>query len=224
MKNILKMFYTIIEKIRLPQTKHTKGLFLIALAKKILILLLFYFYGCSCNCGNEDYIKIPESILKKADNFIISNVGKEFFDKNIKIDLIKSKLVDSYFELHYKMQIENKTYVDEDIHFYVDSLGNIAADRDIIGIPDCKLNPSYCNFNIDEMQAKIIAEKKGLEPGIKEWKIGFLWNEKWQRYLWHILNVLYEAEGSNGYIGNGKEVIIDPSNGEVLEFNEWKIR
>ncbi|MBP7542614.1 MAG: hypothetical protein KA747_03300, partial [Ignavibacteriaceae bacterium] len=73
-------------------------------------------------------------------------------------------------------------------------------------------------------QAFKIAIKEGLKPGIKEWSQKFLWNAKFNRYVWQIISTLEESQGSQGFRGSGEEIIIDASTGEKLDFNEWKVR
>jgi hypothetical protein len=192
-----------------------------------VILVLFaaiYFYSCSCNCGNENMIQIPDNVINKANEFLISNYGKDFFEKYISLDMVRTQYDHPYFNMVYDFQIPNKSYNDELIKFSVDSLGKIADDREVTGVCNCQEHSEYCRFNIDKTQVKNIASRKGLEEGIKEWKVGLLWNEKYQRYLWHVLNTLQETGDSINYRGNGKEVVIEPDSGKVLEFNEWNLK
>ncbi|MBA4252038.1 MAG: hypothetical protein C0425_10960 [Chlorobiaceae bacterium] len=189
----------------------------------ILLLCAFYFYSCTCRtCGAEE-IKLPATVKVSADEFIISYTGKNFFDSYIKFDPIRSQSLGNEFLLVYEFKMKEKSFVDELITFSIDSTGNIISTKDIVGIPSVLENPNSVNFEIDEAAAREIAKENKLEPGIKEWKVGFMWNAKWQRYVWHILNTLSEGEGSHGYRGSGKEMIIAPSNGEVLEYNEWNV-
>ena len=71
-------------------------------------------------------------------------------------------------------------------------------------------------------QLKLLNDS-GLEKGIKPWKTGFLWNPNLKQYTWHILSTSSESQSSEGFRGNGKEIIIDPNSGLVLEMNDWHV-
>lgn len=80
-----------------------------------------------------------------------------------------------------------------------------------------------CDFNITEEKAIKIATDNGLEKGIKPWKTGFIWDPNLKQYTWHILSTSSESKSSEGFRGNGKEIIIDPNSGLVLEMNDWHV-
>lgn len=190
----------------------------------IAVIISYLFYSCSCNCKTERTNEIPQALVKKSNEFIISKVGQIFFDKYISIDLARTKLSASNYEMVYDFYIPEKSFVKSKIKFTFDSTGNINEQREIIGIPNCIEDSTSCVFNIDEIAAKEIAVKNGLEKGIKDWKVGFLWNEKYKKYVWHILSTSFEKQTSEGFRGSGKELIINSYNGEILEFNDWNIR
>jgi hypothetical protein len=123
----------------------------------------------------------------------------------------------------YKLFIPEKPYVKAIIKFTVDSVGNVLKNRDIVGIPKCRYFPEECNFKIDKETASLIASEKGLKEGVKEWDAGFLWDFKRERYVWKILSTISEFGGEDNYKATGQEMIIDPTNGEVLALNDWKI-
>jgi hypothetical protein len=197
-----------------------KKIFLIVIA----LLVGFVIYSCSClTCGSKEEANVPLDVLEKADSFIVSKTGGHFFNNYIAIDFFRTKHTAPYYEMVYGLYIPEKSYVDALIKFTVDSVGNVVEKRDIIGIPNCRFYPLECEFNIDEQTARQIATDNGLEEGIKEWKAGFIWNAKYGKYVWHLLSTLEEMEGEFGYKAKGKEVIIDPSNGEVIALNDWDI-
>ena len=197
-----------------------KQIFLIVTA----LLVGFLIYSCSClTCGSKEEAIVPLDVLEKADSFIVSKTGEHFFNNYIAIDFLRTKHTAPYYEMVYKFYIPEKSYIDALIKFTVDSVGNVVGKRDIIGIPSCRFYPLGCEFNIDEQTARQIATDNGLEEGIKEWKAGFMWNAKYGKYVWHFLSTLEEMEGEFGYRAKGKEVIIDPSNGEVIALNDWNI-
>ena len=188
------------------------------------LLVGFLIYSCSClTCGSKEEANVPLEVLEKANSFIVSKTGEQFFQDYITTDFYRTKHTPPYFEMVYSLYIPEKSYVDVLIKFTVDSVGNVVKNRDIIGIPNCYYYPQECEFNIDEQTARQVATDNGLEEGIKEWKVGFIWNAKYGKYVWHLLSTLEEMEGEFGYRAKGKEVIIDPSNGEVIALNDWNI-
>ena len=190
----------------------------------VIILATLTITSCSClSCEKQEEAEVPLNILEKSNNFIISKTGKDFFDKNITADFFRTKHTPPYYEMVYKLFMPDKPYVNALIKFTVDSVGNVVEKRDIVGIPRCRYFPEECNFNIDEATARSIASNNGLQEGIKSWKVGFLWNFDRERYVWHILSTLEEMEGEFGYRGSGKEMIIDPVNGDVLAINDWRV-
>lgn len=178
--------------------------------------------GCKCPaCQRQEEAVIPSAILKKANQVIINKTGEEFFDKYIKPDFVKTKYTAPYYDVVYHFYMPEKPYVDALIKFSVDSTGAVAADRDFVGVPECK--DDNCNFSISEEQAVKIAKDNGLEAGVKEWQKGFIWDNKLKQYVWHILSTLQESTGSEGKRSKGKEIVIDPNTGMVLATNEWRI-
>ena len=48
--------------------------------------------SCKClSCGNGEEAEVPIQVLAKADSFIISTTGKEFFGKYITADFFRTK-------------------------------------------------------------------------------------------------------------------------------------
>jgi len=197
------------------------SLFITALAFLIGVAVLT---SCKCRaCSDQEEASVPVEILAKADAYIIKSTGKEFFNKYITTDFYRTKVTPPYYEMAYKMFMPEKSYVDAIIKFTVDSLGNVMKNRDIVGIPRCRNFPEECNFNIDEETAMLIASEMGLKEGVKEWDAGFLWDFKLERYVWRILSTLDEFGGEENYKATGQEMVIDPSTGEVIALNDWRI-
>jgi hypothetical protein len=200
---------------------------LIKYAAKILMFFLlisfsFVLYACACNCGAQEDAEIPASVIKKANQFIIEKTGEIFFKEYIRLDLSRSKEKGDKYTMAYRLILPGKSYVNEIIEFDIDQNGNVMNEDNAKGIPNCK--DGECNFDIDETQAKNIAQNAGLKAGVIDWKMEFIWNEKHNSYVWHILSTEYESKGSEGFRGNGEEILIDPNSGEVLEKNEWFVR
>lgn len=190
----------------------------------MVLLAVAVLTSCTCSsCGKGEEAEVPVEVLVKADSFIVATTGKDFFDKYITADFFKTKNTPPYYEMAYKLFMPEKPYVNATIKFTVDSVGNVLKNRDIVGIPKCRYFPEECNFKIDKQTAKLIASEKGLKEGIKEWDIGFLWDFKREKYVWKILSTLNEFGGNDIYKAMGQEMVIDPTNGEVLALNDWRI-
>lgn len=195
--------------------------------KYLLAAFIFFAIGinlssCSPDSGKQREAIVPFEVLHKANVFIISKTGLEFFTNYIATNFAKSKYIPPYYEVAYNLYIPEKPYVNALITFTVDGNGNVIKDRDIIGIPNCKNKPAQCNWQIDKDTAINIAEENGFAKGIKEWQVKFIWNPERQIYVWYILSTIREFTGDYGYRGIGKEMIIDPANGEMLALNDWK--
>lgn len=201
------------------QKLYTISLLIIAVLISIAVLT-----SCKCRtCQDQEQDSVPLEILTKADSFIIASTGKEFFQSYITPDFARTKHTPPYYEIAYKFFMPDKPYVDAIIKFTVDSVGNVIKNRDIVGIPRCLNFPEECDFNIDEQTARQIAGNLGLKDGVKEWDAGFMWDFKFNRYVWRILSTLTELGSDENYKATGQEMLIDPNSGEVLALNDWRI-
>jgi len=189
-----------------------------------LFIIIAALTSCKCRaCEDQEEGSVPLEVLAKADSFIITSTGKEFFNKYITADFYRTKHTPPYYEMAYKFFMPEKPYVSATIKFTVDSVGSVMKNRDIVGIPRCKNFPEECDFNIDEQTARQIASDMELKEGIKEWEAGFLWDFKLQRYVWRILSTLTEYSSGDNYKATGQEMVIDPNTGEVLALNDWRV-
>jgi hypothetical protein len=194
----------------------------------LAIILLFFAFilhsGCSCKpCSEQEESKIPLSILKKADQFIVSKTGGDFFKKYITIDFSQSKYIVPNYLMVYKFYIPEKPFVDELIRFTVDSAGKVLTQYEIVGIPDCNTNPLACDFVVDEKIAKQIAYENGLPKGIKDWKFDFIWEVKYNKYVWKIISTSKETLLQDQTRAEGNLIIIDPCNASVIQKESWRI-
>ncbi|MCK7525364.1 MAG: hypothetical protein MZV64_51015 [Ignavibacteriales bacterium] len=80
--------------------------------------------------------------MKKADQFIISKTGNDFFKKYITADFLQSKHIAPNYLMVYKFYMPEKPFVDELIRFTVDSSGKVLTQYEVVGIPDCNSNPN----------------------------------------------------------------------------------
>jgi len=191
----------------------------------IFILLLttsFLYSGCSCKPCSENS-EIPVNILKKANSFIISKTGDEFFKKYISVNFTRSKHITPNYLMVYRFYMPEKSFINEEIRFSVDSTGNILKRYEVVGIPECNANPNSCDFVVDEKIAKQIATQNGLAKGIKDWKVDFEWEATYKKYVWIVLSTERENKGEFGYRGAGEKIIIDPNDASVLNKDTWKI-
>jgi hypothetical protein len=187
-----------------------------------LVLLSFLINACRCpSCSRQEETVVPKDLLNRANDYIKQSTGNDFFEKYISPDFVRTKFTPPYYFLTYRLIMPGKPFVNTVIQFSIDSTGSVVKDRDIIGIPNCI--EGGCSFNITEEQAVKIAKDSGLDKGIKSWKTGFIWDPNLKQYTWHILSTSSESQSSEGFRGNGKEIIIDPNSGLVLEMNDWHV-
>ncbi len=195
------------------------GLFVLSFS----VSLGFVLNSCNCGCSIFSASDVPLNVLNKANDFIISKTGKEFFDKYITPDFALIKYKEPYYKMAYRFFIPDKPFVDELLTFSIDKNGKVDTTGEITGIPDYKNNPASCKFDINEKQAIKIAEDNGLKKGVNKWKVGLLWNQKYNQYLWHVLSTYSESGKGSNYNGSGKELLIDPNSGKVISANLWNI-
>ena len=80
---------------------------------------------------------------------------------------------------------------------------------------DCRKFPQKCEF-ISKAEARVIAQKVGLEEGIHEWQ--FRVNFVGDALFWVVNNAL--RPGYYGY--EGKQVTIDANSGNASALADWK--
>jgi hypothetical protein len=188
----------------------------------IVSLASFLFAACcTCSITNEDNHTVPKNIRMKADEFVISKTGKDFFDENINPDYQKTTKIKDGYLLIYNFSIPEKQ-IDAIIKFSIDTLGNILESNEVTGIPECITNPENCSF-ISKEEAIKIATNSGLEKGVKDWDIKFTWDPSLNKYLWDITSTIRETKGENIQRASGKTLLIDPNNGEIIKTNLWQI-
>ncbi len=188
----------------------------------VILSSIITYYSCSCSCMESQSV-VPGDILKKSNQFIVSKVGQNYFDKFIKPDVQDIKKIHSQYQMVYNFRIPDKPYVDTKIMFTVDSTGQVIDIKNVIGLPDCISSPEKCEFNINKEQAIKIAEKNNFQKGIKDWKIEFKWEPEKNQYVWSILSTLQETKSPAGFRGSGEIMLIDPNTGEVISQKPWHV-
>ncbi len=187
-----------------------------------LSFLLIGVASCSCNSASDAQSKIPDNIVSRGDDYLISKVGEQFFKSNIYFDAENSKETESGYYLSYRFVMKDKDFIDELISFVVNKNGRVIEKMPVTGIPDCIDANSDC-YKIDEDAAKKIAEENELAEGIKDWMIEFSWQSDYGKYTWHVLSVTQESGKVDDYKAKGEEIFIDPNTGEVLNKRKWNI-
>jgi hypothetical protein len=188
----------------------------------IIIFSSLVFAACCTGSSISREGNIPEQLQVKAEEFIISKTGEAFFDKNIQPDFKKTIKINDGYLMVYNFFIPDKE-IEGVIRFSIDTLGNVNRDKEIVGIPDCKLNPGDCLFSISKKEAVNIAASSGLDKGVKEWNVKFTWNMTHNKYLWDITSTLKESKGNGFHRAAGKTLLIDPNSGEIIDTNQWQI-
>jgi len=172
---------------------------------------------------NQNSDKIPEVLIKSSNRFVISKTGEEFFNNNIKPNYEKITKITNDYLMVYNFLIPDKKGIEGEIRFSIDTLGNVQKNKEIVGIPECLSNPENCSFNISKEEAVIIASTSGLEKGVKNWDVNFKWNSIYKKYAWEIISTLSESNGTEFQRANGKTMLIDPANGNIIETSDWQI-
>jgi len=188
----------------------------------IVISSLFFATCCTCSV-NQNSDKIPEVLIKSSNRFVISKTGEEFFNNNIKPNYEKITKITNGYLMVYTFSIPDKKGIEGEIRFSIDTLGNVQKNKEIVGIPECLSNPENCSFNISKEEAVIIASTSGLEKGVKNWDVHFKWNSIYKKYAWEIISTLSESNGTEFQRANGKTMLIDPANGNIIETSDWQI-
>ncbi len=193
----------------------------------LITIITIFIQSCSCKtCNQKDGFKIsvPDSIFKKADKFIISKVGSNFFKENFFKDYIRSKRIKDGYYIRYNYRSLDYEFVDEPVYFVVDTLGNVIKEKGVVGIPDCRYSPEMCDYNVNEEEAIAIAKENRLPAGIRQWDVSFRWQADLNRYIWHVLSTTWEIGNGDNYKARGEEIMIDPVEGSVLKKRKWEIR
>jgi len=188
------------------------------------IFITIFLNSCTCKpCLEKEESQIPLGVLKKADQFIISKTGDDFFKKNITVDFSQSRHIAPNYLMVYKFYMPEKPFVDELIRFTVDSAGKVLTQYEVVGIPNCNSNQNDCDFVVDEKTAKQIATQNNLAKGITDWKIDFVWNNNHNKYVWEIISTIKETKNEEYSRAEGEKIIIDSNNASVLSKDTWKI-
>jgi len=218
--------------------------------KYFFSILLFPLLFCGCaeisdvedspvkiDDGVQAIPVIPDSIITKANDFVISKVDEQFFNSYIKYDSENSRyspadsfciehpsscaefLLKPHYYFVYNFKIPEKDYVDEIIEFVTDTNGNVVPSREVFGIPKCTSNDCWGNFPlIGKDEAITIAKNNGLEEGIRDWIVLFhFYAGEFENYVWEVSNTLYQSGSESG----GNTFLIGANNGEIVQSLNW---
>lgn len=205
-----------------------------------ILILLFIFGFVSVSKVVWAQEPIPDFVIEKSNQFVISRVGEDFFKKYISLDYTHSRywlpdefciqnlsscaihLQEPYYDMVYSLKIPEKPYVAASLGFPIDTKGNVInVENYASGIPECVTHPEECIFPIDEMQAIQIARDAGLEEGIRKLETSFHWFAgDLKTYVWTVSNMLYKSSVPS-HEASGKIVVIDANSGKVCEVSGW---
>ncbi|RPI68674.1 MAG: hypothetical protein EHM47_14230 [Ignavibacteriales bacterium] len=187
----------------------------------IPVILSSIVFAACCTCSNtaNNSADIPEKLQRKADDFVISKTGEDFFNQYIKPDYAKITKIKDGYHMVYSFSVPDKEGIEGEIRFSLDSLGNVQKNKEVAGIPECSPG-SGCDFKISKDEAADIAKQSGLEEGVKDWEVKFAWDNEYRIYTWQIRTMLSETKGTGR--SSGKVMFIDPVNGNVLDTKEWR--
>ncbi len=199
----------------------------------VMVLVLYSLAPQALASQPESPYPIPDGVLASADEYVISKVGRAFFDsciaRSLGLPLYRPLAHPSFtsatpdwlqyprYVVIYKLRISGRPFVDEVVVVNIKENGgwfeDTAHDE---GLPDCVSQPEECEFPIDEAAAIEIARDAGLQPGSKPWKADFSWfGRKHKTYAWVVENELGEWFGES--------VLIDANDGVVINMGEWII-
>lgn len=194
----------------------------------LLVISTLYFILFSCGCRtcdiNNANLQVPDSLFTEADKFVSNITGSKIFEDYFIRDNIKSTKLENKYWIHYRFKMIDNYFVNEDVSFYIDPLGNVLYELDIIGVPNCAKDPSLCEYVIDEEEVLDIAELEGMQKGQKPWNVSFRWSSNLDKYIWHIVSTESEIKKDLVRKANGEEIIIDPNSGEVISSGTWEIK
>ena len=192
----------------------------------LFLLIVSFLLSCQFDVNRFPAKKsygVPRLILKKADNFVISKTGNTFFKKYISLDSSITKPIKEGFFIRYNYRRQEYPFVNEPIYFTLDSNGNILKKYGVVGIPNCLFEPEECEYKIDSAAAVRIGEIAKLPKGVKPWDVNFRWSSEQNRYVWHIIVTTKELGTGKNYKAEGIELLINPSDGEIIKKSKWKI-
>jgi hypothetical protein len=187
-----------------------------------------------------DLTLLPIIIIEKANQYIISQVGEDYFHKYFTYDPSNSRYQQAdlspngaawlrypHYYMAYTFKIPEKPFVNVTVGFLLNTDGKLIPESEPTGIPNILNNPQEGQFPIDAQMAIDIAKNASLEPGIKPWKTDFHWYAgTYKRYVWTVENTLFEniMKELNGMASGGargKVVVIDANTGSILMTNGW---
>lgn len=168
------------------------------------------------NLNFDVYRVLPDSILMKAEQFIVSRIGQDRFDRYISFRFGILFQADQWCLDHpgscsaflsvpnylmvYQWSIPELTPTPIDAEFALDADGNVVPDRSVDGFPDCMNEPGECMF-LSEAEARQIAVQAGFRTDVP-WRLSVNWDPK-NGFIWVV-------EAAADFI------VIDANTGEVL--------
>lgn len=124
------------------------------------------------------------AILDKANNYVLSSVGKSFFEKYISLNekLTTKDMVVYNFRIQKKPEI-NKLLIIFFINGEIDAANSHYKFKQL---KNCQNNPYKCLLPMDENTATQVVQKQGYLTNQNEWKSSFiLWKGEKGNYKWN---------------------------------------
>ncbi|UCD37056.1 MAG: hypothetical protein JSW54_09475 [Fidelibacterota bacterium] len=167
----------------------------------------------------------PDSILTKAQDYLVCQVGQMFFDEYFAYDCRASRRDDQDYRVSFRFRVPEKPYIDELITVALDSIGEVIIDSSSAAANlSCIESESNCEFPIDEATAIQIAREAGLEDGIFIIHTSFYWyGGDLKRYVWSVKNTTGFERYGYEFSGGGQRFTIDARTGEILKESFWMV-
>ena len=185
---------------------------------------------------------IPQAIVDRASGLLVSRLGQQFFEENIRFNPARSQAHPSlprfpvdFAEIHpdlafrpcfrmvFDLTVREKPWAESAIEFFVDSRGDLLPDLPVLGVPGCVDDPRECQFPIDKERAANLAEAAGFGIGLRPWTASFGWQQADSArhipatYVWRFSNTLVLSPAHD----EGATIAIDANSGEVVFRGGW---
>lgn len=193
----------------------------------LLLLIVAGSFALTLVRADEPEITLPPWVKEAGERFLQERLGKDFFESCVSLTTWERKEgrpdcgdCESIHQLpHYNLRwdarIAEKPFARVIYGLDISPDGYRVKASPWAGVPDCIKYPEACEFRIDEVQAKKIAQEVGLEEGLKQWRTRFKWSREHQAHVWYVSNTL-EIEGTRE---TGRVAVIDATDGTLITFN-----
>jgi len=164
--------------------------------------------------NNTHYIEIIQ-----ANNYLNNILGLDFVSKNLKFDtIITDRHLVAIYETTNTKNLDGKNTIlvwfkFHNLRYEIDSINTVLDKKEIIK----NIKGKKCNLFIGLKKAKEIAEKAGLESGIKNWNIYLTYQNNFP--IW-VIQSTYGESKEGAYRASGQLVKINMIDGS-FDKNDW---